>query len=162
MPVPCPNYTLTYDHRLKLITEMLHEMVSPEHKRLCELVVEKGGAKAVRDSDKTLREVEKIANDMSSASCAKGHHTRREMPEDPNPNVDDLRSDIFENPDVAVQKNSAKFFRKFEAQMNQFVKDVTIAVEREGDRVVRELRGCSHERIQDPVGFLSARHFDTT
>ncbi|KAI0249342.1 hypothetical protein BJV78DRAFT_1155917 [Lactifluus subvellereus] len=167
---PIGDATKALDPNLDDVKHMLHGMVTPEHKRVWELVVEKGGTKAVRDSDKTLREVAKFADEMSSASCAEGHRMRRGIPEDPHPNEGDLRSDIFEDPDVAVQKNSAEFFRKFEAQMNQIVKDVTTVVERAGDRVVRELRGSSHERIQDPSiremwkdmgwrGSVKARHF---
>ena len=68
--------------------------------------------------------------------------------------ADDLKRDIFEDPNAAAEKNWTVFSRKFEAQKNQIIDELTLVVQRESDRVVRELKGSAHERIRDRVRFL--------
>jgi hypothetical protein len=40
------------------------------------------------------------------------------------------------------------------ANKNQIVHELTLVVQRESDRVIRELKGSAHERIRDRVRFL--------
>jgi hypothetical protein len=78
---------------------------------------------------------------------------RQAQPGDGDLEVGILREDILEDPSAAAEKNRVVFSRKFEAQKNQIVDELTRVVQRETDRVVQELKGKAQERIRDRVGF---------
>ena len=124
-----------------------------EEKRLLDLVDAKGGVRAFRDDDKMLLDLEKTVSKASSAK-AEGGRAYREQPKDASFSSDELRSDIFEDPNTAAEKNWVVFSRKFEAQKNQIIDELSIVVQRESDRVIRELKGSAHERIRDRVRLL--------
>jgi hypothetical protein len=67
---------------------------------------------------------------------------------------DDLKKDVFEDPNNATAKNWDIFSRKFEAQKQQIIDEITHAVERASDRVIKELKSGAHERILDQVRFF--------
>ena len=100
-----------------------------------------------------LLDLEKTVSKASSAK-AEGGRAYREQPKDANFSSDELRSDIFEDPNTAAEKNWVVFSRKFEAQKNQIIDELSIVVQRESDRVIRELKGSAHERIRDRVRLL--------
>ena len=130
---------------------LFQQLVSPEQKRLSELVTARGGLKVLKDNDKTLLELERTAQRVSSAPKAEVGRARREQPKDISLSADDLRRDILEDPTVAVEKNLTVFSRKFEAQKNQIVDEVTLVVKRESDRVIQEVKAGPHERVLDRV-----------
>jgi hypothetical protein len=130
---------------------MFEQLVSPEQKQLGAAVAAKGGVRALRNNDKMLLELERKASEAPSASSADGHRAPRSKPGDANQNADDLRTDIFEDPDVAVEKNQTVYFRKFEAQKRQIIDELTLVVKRESDRVIQQIKGGPHERILDRV-----------
>lgn len=131
---------------------LFQQLVSPEQKQLSELVAAKGGLKVLRDNDKTLLELERAAEKVSGAPKAELGLARREQPK--STTLDDLRKDVIEDPTVTVEKNLAVFSRKFEAQKNQIVDELTLVVKRESDRVIQEVKGGPHERILDRVSGL--------
>jgi hypothetical protein len=130
---------------------MFEQLVSPEQKQLSETVAAYGGVKALKDDDKMLLELERTASNATSAPGAEGPRAPRTKPGDANPNADDLRKDIFEDPDAAVERNQTVFFRKFEAQQRQIIDELTLVVKRESDRVIQQITGGPHERILDRV-----------
>jgi hypothetical protein len=130
---------------------LFERLVSPEQKQLMQLVDAKGGVKLLQNDDKMLLELDETANKVSSAPSAKGRRAQRGKHTDTNRNADDLRDDIFEEPDVAVEKNRTVFFRKFEVQRRQIVDELSLVVTRESDRVIQEVKGGPHERILDRV-----------
>jgi len=136
---------------------LFQELVSPEQKRLSELVVAKGGVKSLKGDDKMLLELEKAAGNASDVYKAEMGPRRLEQShrQDRSLTADDLRRVIFEDPSVAVEANLVLFARKFEAQKNQIIDELALVVKRESDRVVRGLKGGAHERILDKVGFCS-------
>ncbi len=132
---------------------MFEQLVSTEEKHLNELVRAKGGVKALRN-DKELLFLEKRASKASSAPSSEGHRVTRERHGDANPNandLNDLRKDILEEPDVDVKKNENVHSHKFEAQKRQIIDELTFVIKREGDRVIQEMKGGPHERIRDCV-----------
>jgi hypothetical protein len=135
--------------------DLFQQLVSPEQKQLSDLVDARGGMRALKDDDKALLELEKTAEKASNAPKAEMGRARREQPKDTSFNADDLRKDILEDPNVAVEKNLTVFSRKFEAQKNQIVDELTLVVKRESDRVIQEVKGGPHERILDRVSGLS-------
>jgi hypothetical protein len=145
------------NHRMNVIEAMFQNMVSPEQRRLSELVAVKGGVKALKEDDKVLRELEKVVGKETGAPVTKLGRTRREPSKDTNLSVTSIRRDIFEDPNVAVEKNMAVFSRKFQAQKNQITDKLTLVVKRESDRVIQEVKGGPHERILDRVSGRSPR-----
>lgn len=132
---------------------LFQQLVSPEQKRLFDAMEEKGGAKALRDNDKALLALEKSVIQSSGQPGAEGHRTRQTKLSDADLEVADLRKDIFEDPNAAAEKNWTFFSRKFEVQKNQIIDELTRVVQRESDRVIREMHGSAQERIRDRVGF---------
>jgi hypothetical protein len=145
----CLKYTLIIGHRMDAMKALFQELVSPEQKRLAELVAEKGGFKALRNNDKMLLNLEETASKSSSPSSAGEHR----IPQAKSRGADlNLNNDIFEDPNDAAEKNWAVFSRKFEVQKNQIIDKLTLVVQRESDRVIRGVQGSAHERIRDRVG----------
>jgi len=138
---------------MNVMKVLFQELVSPEQKRLSELVVAKGRGRVLKDDDKALLELEKVAGKASGLPKAEVGHARREKPNDSDTNLaaDNLRRDIFEHPNVAVERNLIVFSRKFEAQKNQLLDELTLVIKRESDRVIQEVKGGPHERILDRV-----------
>ena len=131
---------------------MFEQLVSPEQKQLAATVAANGGVKALKNNDKMLLELERTSSKAINALGAEGPLAPRAKPGgDANPNADDLRKDIFEDPDAAVERNQTVFFRKFEAQQRQIIDELTLVVKRETDRVIQEIKGGPHERILDRV-----------
>jgi len=132
---------------------VFEQLASPEQKLLLNLVNAKGGVTVLRNNDKVLLDLEKTASKASSSPNVEGHHTHQANPGDADLEYCKLREDILEDPNAAAEKNWGVFSRKFEAQKNQIIDELTLVVQRESDRVVRELKGKAHERIRDRVGF---------
>lgn len=150
----CPSDALILGHRMDVMKALFQQLVSPEQRQLSELVAKRGGVKAFKDDDTLLLELEKAAGKASLASAPKVEvgRVRREQPKDASLTAEDLRRDVLEDPSAAAEKNLIVFSRKFEAQKNQIIDELTLVVKRESDRVVRELKGGVHERILDRVG----------
>ena len=130
---------------------MFEQLISPEQKQLSATIATKGGVKALRNNDKMLLELERKVSGAPSAPSAEGHRAPRSKPGDTYQNADDLRTEIFEDPDAAVEKNQTVYFRKFEAQKRQIIDELTLVVKRESDRVIQEIKAGPHERILDRV-----------
>ena len=130
---------------------LFQQLVSPEQKRLSELVAEKGGFRVLRD-DKVLLDLEATANESSRQPSVEGPQGKTHAS---HLKAENLRNDILEDPDAAVEKNWTVFSRKFEVQKNQIIDKLTFVVQRESDRVIREVKGSAHERIRDRVGFVA-------
>ncbi|KAI9464114.1 hypothetical protein BJY52DRAFT_887425 [Lactarius psammicola] len=149
--------TRALDKKIDVLKSMFEQLVSPEQKQLAATVAANGGVNALKNNDKMLLELVKTASKTPSAPWA-------------NPNTDDLRMDILENPDAAVEMNQAMYYRKFEAQKCHIVDELAFVVKRENDRVIQEMKGGPHERIRDRTiyeiwaemgwrGSVKARHF---
>jgi hypothetical protein len=136
---------------MDVMITVFQQLISPEQKQISALVAEMGGVGALRNNNKMLLLLEETANKVSSTPSAEGHRALRAKPTDAKPNADDIKNDIFEDPNAAAEKNRIVFSRKFEAQKNQILDELTHVVKREGDRVIQEVKGGPHERIIDPV-----------
>ncbi len=138
---------------MNVMKALFEELISPEQKLLSDLVKSKGGIEVLRNNDKILLDLEKTAIKVSSPPSVEG--TRQIKSANADLGVDVLRVDVLEDPNAAADRNWVVFSRKFEAQKNQIIDEIALVVQRESDRVVRELKGKAHERIRDRVGFLS-------
>jgi hypothetical protein len=124
--------------------------VGTEEKRLLDHVQANGGVKVFRDDYKKLLDLEKTVSKATSAKSEGG----RALQEKSQDTDDDLKKDVFEDPNNAMAKNWDIFSRKFEAQKNQIIEEITHEVERASDRVIKELKSGAHERILDQVHFF--------
>ena len=137
---------------MDVLKAMFEQLVSPEQKQLSATISAKGGVKALRNNDKMLLELARKVNEAPNLSSAEGHRVPRSKPGDTtNQNADELRKEILEDPDAAVEKNQTVYFRKFEAQKRQIIDELTFVVKRESDRVIQEIKAGPHERILDRV-----------
>jgi hypothetical protein len=142
---------------------LFQELVSPGQKRLLEALADKGGVEGLRNNNDNLRallEVEKSVSKSPSQPNIEGPRIRQAKRSDANLEVDNERNDILEDPSVVIENNWTVFSRKFEAQKNQIIDELTLVVRRESDRVIREVRGSAYERIRDRVGFLIVALFN--
>jgi hypothetical protein len=137
---------------MNTVKALFEHLVSPEQKQLLDLVKAKGGVDVLRNNDKILLDLEKTTSKGSSSPSVEGHRTRQTKSTNTDPEGEDLRVDILEDPNAAAEKNWVMFSRKFEAQKNQIIDELTLVVRHEGDRVIRELKGKAQERIRNGVG----------
>jgi hypothetical protein len=144
----CPIYALIVGHRMNEMRTLYQQIVSPEQKRLSQLVEEKGGVKAFLGNERAFLDLENVVRNDSSQ-----YSTSQAKPGDADLDVESLKKDILEDPNAAAEKNWTVFTRKFEAQKNQIIDKLALVVRREGDRIIRELHGSAHERIRDQVSF---------
>jgi hypothetical protein len=126
---------------------LFQELVSTEQKRLMRALEEKGGVDGLRNNDNLRALVEE------ETSLGKPSSQPKVKRSDVDLDADNLRNDIFEPPNAAIDSNWRQFTRKFEAQKNQIITELTHVVQHENDRVIREVHGNAHERIRDQVGF---------
>jgi hypothetical protein len=140
---------------------LFQQLVSPEQKQLSDLVAKKGGVKALRGNERAFLDLEKYVSNRSGQAGLEGLRTRQEKLGDADPEVENLRNEIFEDPNAAADNNWRVFSRKFDAQRNQIIDKLTLVVQRESDRVIREVQGSAHERIRDRVRFFSVTAWST-
>ncbi|KAI0040173.1 hypothetical protein FA95DRAFT_1468620, partial [Auriscalpium vulgare] len=119
---------------------MFQNFVSKEQKVVADIVAAKGGAKAVRSNDRLL-----AALDNAVARASEESGIRPAGPA----SLDELRDDLMDEPDAAVEKNMAIFSRKFEVQKRQIIDEIALVVGRESDRIIREVKMGAHDRILD-------------
>ena len=148
--------------RMNAVKSLFEQLISPEQKQLLDLVKANGGVNFLLNNDKVLLHLEKTESKGSSSPRVKGHRTRQAKSANIEPEVEDLRMDILEDPNAAAEKNWVIFSRKFEAQKNLIIDELALVVQHEGDRVIRELKGKAHERIRNGVSLdsLITRCFD--
>ncbi|KAI0265430.1 hypothetical protein BC834DRAFT_879420 [Gloeopeniophorella convolvens] len=164
--------TKVLDDKMNVMLAMFQQFVGPEQRHLSEIVAIKG-VRAFRDDDKLLFALEgtaSTANKTLHPSGDEGHRALQTKSSNAATKADELRQDIFEDPNVAVERNLIVFSRKFEVQKRQIIDELTLVVQRESDRVIQEVRGGPHERILDRSihelwkemgwrGNVKARHF---
>ncbi|KAN0140973.1 hypothetical protein V8E53_001417 [Lactarius tabidus] len=149
----------------KKMSDVFEQLVSPEQKRVAATV---GNGSVMALSDSVLLEVEKTSSKVPPSTDMHQALSSRATPTDVNVNVDDLRADIYEDPDAAVEKNKAKHILKFKEQKFQ-ITELASAIERQGNRLIEEISG-PRQRIRDRTmheiwsdmgwrGNVKARHF---
>jgi hypothetical protein len=136
---------------MNVMIAIFQQLVSPKQKELSELVGQNGGVKVLRNDDKLLFSLEENSSKGSGAPSAESYRAQGGKTTAANRNADDLRKDIFEEPDAAAAQNQAVFLRKFEVQQRQIIDELTLVVQRGNDRIIQEVKGGPHERILDRV-----------
>lgn len=134
--------------------QMFRTLVNPEMKKLTVAVEERGGIQACMDNESALRELSGLTSPKASSSRPQPPPPTRngKRARDENSSAfEELKADIYDDPDAAIEKNMVVFSRKFEIQKQQIVAELTLVVQHEGDRVIEAVTSGPHDRILDPV-----------
>jgi len=121
--------------------QMFQKLLTPEQKKLADLVEKKGG-NAVLDDEQAMKELAAVEASLSPATDRQGGG-RFDLVE--------IQHEISDDPTGAIERNAEFFNRKFDIQRRQIEEDVARAVRREGDRIILAVTAGPHDRIVDPV-----------
>jgi hypothetical protein len=128
-------------HRKQVMLQMFQTLLTPEQKKLGDLI-EKNGGNAVLDDEVVMRELVSVEAAMSPAG---GWHGSNRF------DLAEIQHEIRADPIDAIEKNAEFFNRKFDMQRRQIEEDIAHAVRREGDRIITAVMAGPHDRIVDPV-----------
>ncbi|KAI0360925.1 hypothetical protein OH77DRAFT_1517315 [Trametes cingulata] len=163
----------TLDAKMDVLLEFFTKAVTPEQRELAILVQKKGGAMAVMSNNDALKELLNF-KPTTAATGAKRGVERDSAVEHNGPvgenNLDALKTELFESPELAIRKNFEVFERKFKMQQRELAEEIKRTVHHEGDRVIEAVTSGPHDRIIDPEiheiwkemrwpGHVKARHF---
>lgn len=121
--------------------QMFQTLLTPEQKKLADLVEKKGG-NAVLNNEGVMRE---LAAAEASLSPASGRHGNERF------DLTEIQHEITDDPTSAIEKNAEFFDRKFDMQRRQIEEEIARTVRREGDRIITAVTAGPHDRIVDPV-----------
>jgi len=127
--------------RMEVMLQMFQTLLTPEQKKLADMVEKKGG-NAVLDNEGVMKELVAVEVSLSSAS---GRHSNERF------DLAEIQHEITDDPTSAIEKNAESFNRKFDMQRRQIQEDIARAVRREGDRIITAVTAGPHDRIVDPV-----------
>jgi hypothetical protein len=161
----CPRCALTTDHRIDDfkydIKAMFQEFMSSGQKQIFEALEKSriGGVEGLREAGNLKTLISKAGKAATKSPSqpvdVEERHIGSAKRRDDNSEkleLDNLRNDIFEEPDAAIANNWERFNTKFEAQKKQ-IDELTRVLLQQSDRIVRTVQGSAHERIVEEVGF---------
>ncbi|TBU26461.1 hypothetical protein BD311DRAFT_779599 [Dichomitus squalens] len=150
--------------RLDDMLAYFHTALSPEYEDIAARVRGRGGLQAVMDNERLLRElIHEFRGHVDGTLDIRG---RQDVAFD----MEELKLELREDIELAVERNAQTFSRKFEMQRQQIVDELARVVHREGDRVINAIPSRPHDRIIDADlyaiwkemgwrGSTKARHF---
>ncbi|KAI0656683.1 hypothetical protein C8Q70DRAFT_329984 [Cubamyces menziesii] len=157
--------------KLNLVLEFFATLVPPDQQQLGELINSRGGPDAVMKENDVLTALAKYkpSSEVGSAKRADAHADLRSN-KDPEGSLKELKEELFESADVAMQKNLETFERKFDVQRKKIIEEMQGIVRHEGDRVIDSVLSGPHDKIRDTDihelwkdmrwrGHAKARHF---
>lgn len=163
--------------RLEVLTATIQKMfgqLRPREELLMEAkVLSQGGAARAQASDNALQELLELEYNLES-SRSKGRRvqmtrlqstlsvtTTKDITMSPdmserrmleyNMSIKDLRKDLRQDWDTAVERNMSVFQRKFDLQL----RDLSLVIRRENSRVIHRLTAGPHDEIQDEASLSS-------
>ncbi|KAI0666566.1 hypothetical protein C8Q78DRAFT_1107669 [Trametes maxima] len=157
--------------KIDLIIEFFQKATSPEQQELATLVQKKGGPTAVMGNSDVLNELLRFKPPSATNTTKRGDREGVEHGGHSGlDNLDALKLELFESPELAIRKNLEVFERKFKMQQRELTEEMRRVVHHEGDRVIEAVTSGPHERIIDPEiheiwkdmrwpGHVKARHF---
>ena len=129
-------------------------VVIPERKEIMARVGDKGGEAVVLENDRLLKELLDLYRGTDGAVESSGLRGRRDVA---TVGIEDLKLEIREDIEIAVERNAETFSRKYEMQRKLIIDELSRVVHREGDRIIDAVTAGPHDRIIDPVRvFLDA------
>lgn len=125
------------DEKMNLVIGFFRTLVTPEQQELGALIARKGGPRAVMRNNDTLKELIQF---KSGTRAHSGKPVDSEKAErkgfGADDELDDVKEELFEIPEVAIQKNFEVYTRKFLVQQRELAEEVKTVVRHEGDRVI--------------------------
>ncbi|GBE88956.1 hypothetical protein SCP_1403640 [Sparassis crispa] len=146
------------EHGKNMLLKFMRTYVPPEQRELVALVQKKGGTKAVMDNEEVLKELHSYGSRRPTKAGDTQNQAGHARGED---DFIELKSDLQQDPDEAVEKNLQTFERKFEMQKRQLIEEVERVVKRESDRIIDSVTSGPHDKVVDRGwrGTVEARHF---
>jgi len=126
---------------MEVMPQVFQKFLTPEQKKLADLVEKKGG-NGVLDDEHVMKELSAAEASLAPAS---GRHGSGRF------DLAEIQHEIRDDPTDAIEKNAEFFHRKFDVQRRQIEEDIAHTVRREGDRIITAVTAGPHDRIVDPV-----------
>ena len=120
---------------------------SAEHLELAALVQKKGGPAAVMADTDALKELAKFRSGPGAPGAGAGAGGKRADGNE----LEVVREELFDSPELAIKKNLEVFERKFKMQQLALQEEMERMVHRAGDRIIKVVTSGPHDRIKDPV-----------
>ncbi|KAF5348106.1 hypothetical protein D9756_010797 [Leucocoprinus leucothites] len=141
------------EEKLDMLTNVFRRLDTPQEKEVMEFIEKNGGPNAVV-----------ARNDLVKALVDKSGETLSNLSD--KARSEKLQKEVAEDLDLVLKRNSTLFDRKLDIQS----KNITDAVERQGQYIVSALSAGTHDRVRDPdlqnlwremgwKGSVKARHF---
>lgn len=141
--------------------DMFKLLTPPKELSLSERVEKEGGAQVIKGNDALLRELLLLENTAGEKYKAKGleQETQRihglksgglkaTKNESSGYGISDLKRDLQEGLDVAIETNLEKFGEKFTIQQRQLQEELSKVVHEESDRVIDAVNRGPHDLIK--------------
>ncbi|KAI0820569.1 hypothetical protein BC628DRAFT_1329894 [Trametes gibbosa] len=152
------------DSKMSLVLEYLQNCTPPEEKDLAMFIEKRGGKDVVLASEKLLLEFMN-RGPHSSGATPEGRWIRRRGTVD----LQELKEELSEDPDISIARNWNAFERKFEMQERELERIQEI-VHEENQLVIKSVSAGPHDKIRDNDlhniwremrwrGNVKARHF---
>ncbi|KAI0735979.1 hypothetical protein C8Q76DRAFT_766166 [Earliella scabrosa] len=152
------------DYKIDRIIALLRHTMTPEQRELSALIERRGGSATVIANDQLLASLYRERGGTTPTPTVK--LPRRQGTSD----LEALKADIVDDPDIAIANNMETFERKFRMQQRELAEEVRQILHHHGDLVVNALAAGPHEKIVDPDlrniwkemrwrGNVKARHF---
>ena len=153
-----------------MLLEMFKQMTPEDEQKLARRVEEKGGAHAVRENDKLLREFLDGGDDKKRGGRSgppgkdqteqvvksQGNNSRPDTRNTSSYSMDRLRADLHEDWDDAVKSNLAVFEGKFALQQRQIQEELSRFIRDENNRVIDAVSKGPHDLIKHEVSSFAS------
>lgn len=111
----------------------------------------------VLKNDNLLKELSRLESNADPLAMSPGNEqssaSRSNVDDDSD--LEDLKKELQQEPETAVENNLEVFTLKFDKQKAEIIDEITKALTRESDRVIKTLSAGPHDRILDHVSHLS-------
>ncbi|KAI0762326.1 hypothetical protein C8Q74DRAFT_143012 [Fomes fomentarius] len=152
------------DYKVDKVLAILYESLPPEQRELRTLIERRGGPDAVLADDNLLASLSRSKRANTTTPTSKLYHRQTTI------DLQTLKADIVDDPDIAIANNMETFERKFRMQQRELTEEVRQILHHHGDLVVKAVTDGPHEKIVDPDlrniwkemrwrGNVKARHF---
>lgn len=141
---------LTAHIRVDVMRHLFEKFVNPQQESLAAKVKEMGGEAAL-ENEQAMKELVRAESALVTSQDPEGQPSRGSPF-----NLAELRQEIKDGPEEAVEKNSEFFYNRFDVLMRGFG-GVNRALGPQGDRNVSAVTAGAYDLIVDPVrhGVLS-------
>ncbi|KAH9855711.1 hypothetical protein C2E23DRAFT_723446 [Lenzites betulinus] len=154
----------TIESKMNLVLEYLQSCTPPEEKDMAMFIEKRGGKDVVLASEKLLLEFISRGPHSGGPTSERGWIRRRGTVD-----LQELKEELSEDPDISIQRNWNAFERKFEMQERELERIQEI-VHEENQIVIKSVSAGPHDKIRDNDlyniwremrwrGNVKARHF---